>query len=151
MGGQAWLVQAKAVGGQVREGPWAGAPGTHAWLFVSPMGAGERKGLAGLGLSVGAAGCFLRHLPPWPLRGVRAPYQRRMHPKVDCSAPSPARGAPVRTVGCGGPRLGLTSVPPALPCCQIAKQQQQLIQQQHKINLLQQQIQVGWGGQRPRG
>lgn len=33
--------------------------------------------------------------------------------------------------------------------CQIAKQQQQLIQQQHKINLLQQQIQVttgeGWG------
>ena len=31
---------------------------------------------------------------------------------------------------------------PTLSFCQIAKQQQQLIQQQHKINLLQQQIQV---------
>lgn len=34
---------------------------------------------------------------------------------------------------------------------QIAKQQQQLIQQQHKINLLQQQIQVLMGGARAEG
>lgn len=34
---------------------------------------------------------------------------------------------------------------PLSPSCQIAKQQQQLIQQQHKINLLQQQIQVKVG------
>lgn len=59
--------------------------------------------------------------------------------------------------GCGWGCKGLWEVgswglTPALPLptlsfCQIAKQQQQLIQQQHKINLLQQQIQVrgeGW-------
>lgn len=41
---------------------------------------------------------------------------------------------------------------PTLSLCQIAKQQQQLIQQQHKINLLQQQIQVkGWESRRWRG
>jgi hypothetical protein len=34
---------------------------------------------------------------------------------------------------------------------QIAKQQQQLIQQQHKINLLQQQIQVLMGGAQAKG
>ena len=42
--------------------------------------------------------------------------------------------------------MSLMSVPAALSCHQIAKQQQQLIQQQHKINLLQQQIQVKRGG-----
>ena len=49
-------------------------------------------------------------------------------------------------VGSWGLRYMLPS--PTLFFCQIAKQQQQLIQQQHKINLLQQQIQVkrgeGW-------
>lgn len=42
--------------------------------------------------------------------------------------------------------MSLMSMPAALSCHQIAKQQQQLIQQQHKINLLQQQIQVKRGG-----
>lgn len=67
------------------------------------------------------------------------------------SVPGLSRAVPSSREACctvsAGPVDPTTSLTyPASPH-QIAKQQQQLIQQQHKINLLQQQIQVPWAGQ----
>lgn len=117
--------------------PEAGGRGPRsprAALWTALWGPGEQRGPAGL--CVRAAGCFLPHLPQLVERGKA------------CEGGLPAVCPVQGTVcaGVAGAGLGLMAVPPALSCCQIAKQQQQLIQQQHKINLLQQQIQVKKGG-----